>query len=439
MGGKPMKMTRMAAIVAVAMTAAAPAVAQSLHFPMLNYRTGPFAPGGIPFADGYQDYLTLINERDGGIGGVPIRMSECETAYNTERGVECYQGVRGDNPLILQPLSTGITYQIIPRSVEDQIPIHSMGYGRTSAVNGEVFNWTFNYPANYWDGASVAINYLLEENDGSLEGKKIVLLYHNSAYGREPIPTLERLAERHGYELSTIGVDTPGQEQGNQWLQIRRERPDYVIMWGWGVMNAVAIQEAANIRFPMENFIGIWWSGSENDVRPAGDGANGYKALAMHGTGRDYPVYDDIQEFVIDRNLAAGAGDQVGTVMYSRGLYAAMLAVEAAKKAQEIHGVAEITAPMMRDGMANLVITEELMDELGLPNFGPAFEVSCQNHGGTGQAMVQQWDASAQQWNLITDWIMPDRELIMEMVMEDSLAYAAENNIEPGCLERSGD
>jgi branched-chain amino acid transport system substrate-binding protein len=429
-----MKMTHFAAALAVGMTAAAPALAE-LHFPSLSYRTGPFAPGGIPFADGYSDYLTLINERDGGIGGVRIRQSECETAYNTERGVECYQSVRGDSPLVLQPLSTGITYQLIPRTMADQIPMHTMGYGRTSAVNGEVFNWTFNYPANYWDGASVIINYLLSENDGSLDGKKIVLLYHNSAYGREPIPTLTRLAEREGYELVTIGVDSPGQEQGNQWLQIRRERPDYVVMWGWGVMNATAIQEAANIRFPMENFIGVWWSGSEQDVRPAGAGAHGYKSLAMHGTGRDYPVYEDIQRYVIDAGLAAGTGGEVGTVLYSRGMYAAMLAVEAAKKAQEIHGVAQITPAMMRDGMANLVITEELMAELGLPNFGPAFEVTCQNHGGTGEAMIQQWDANTGTWNLITDWIQPDRELIMELVMEDSLAYAAENGITPGCLE----
>ena len=429
-----MKMTRLTAALAVTMTAAAPAIAESLFFPNMSYRTGPFAAGGIPFADGYADYFTLINERDGGIGGVPIRYSECETAYNTERGVECYQALRGENPLVLQPLSTGITYQIIPRAARDEIPIHSMGYGRTSAVNGEVFNWTFNYPANYWDGASVIINYLLDENDGSLDDKKIVLLYHNSAYGREPIPTLTRLSERHGYELLSIGVDSPGQEQGSQWLQIRRERPDYVIMWGWGVMNSTAIQEAANIRFPMENFIGVWWSGSQQDVLPAGMGADGYKALAMHGTGTDYPVYDDLQEYVFDRGLEAGTGDEVGSVLYSRGMYAAMLAVEAARTAQEIHGVANITPAMMRDGMANLVITEERMAELGLPNFGPPFEVSCQNHGGSGQAMIQQWDASAQEWNLITDWIEPDRDMIMEMVMEDSLAFAAENDIEPACL-----
>lgn len=430
-----MKMTRLAAAIAVATTVAMPVLAQDLHFPMLYYRTGPFAANGIPIADGFQDYMTLINERDGGIGGLPIRISECETAYNTERGVECYQSIRDDNPLVIHPLSTGITYQLIPLTMEDHIPMHTIGYGRTSVINGEVFNWTFNYPGTHPDGASVIINYLLDENDGSLEGKKIVMLYHNSAFGREPIPTLERLSERLDFQLLTIAVDSPGQEQGNQWLQIRRERPDYILMWGWGVMNTVAIQEAANIRFNMNNFIGIYWSGSEQDVLPAGAGAHGYRSLAMHGTGRDYPIYDDIQKYVVDRGLAAGQGDQIGSVLYSRGIYDAMLAVEAAHNAQEIHGVAQITSEMMRDGMANLVITEKRMKELGLPNFGPPFEVSCQNHGGTGQAMIQEWDANAQQWNMLTDWIMPDRELIMEMVMEDSRAFAAENNITPSCME----
>ncbi len=428
-----MKMTKIAALVAAA-AIATPVVAQDLHFPMLNYRTGPFAPGGIPFADGYQDYLTLINERDGGIGGLPIRTTECETAYNTERGVECYESIRGDSPLIVQPLSTGITDQLIPRVTEDGVPLHTMGYGRTSAMEGETFPWVFNYPANYWDGASVAINYLLDQNDDSLEGKKIVLIYHNSAYGREPIPTLQNLSERYGFELVEIPVDSPGQEQSSQWLQIRRERPDYVIMWGWGVMNAVAIQEAANIRFPMENFIGIWWSGSENDVVPVGAGADGYTALTFHGVGTDYPVYDDIQTYVVDRGLAAGNGDQIGSAVYSRGLYAAMLAVEAARTAQELAGHAQITPAEMRAGMEALSISEERLAELGLPNFSAPFDVSCQNHGGSGAAMIQQWDADTQTWSLITDWIDSDRELIGELATADAAAYAAENNITPGCL-----
>ncbi|HBS49836.1 MAG TPA: ABC transporter permease, partial [Rhodobacteraceae bacterium] len=242
---------KLTAIALSAMMAAGPAMAD-LVFPSLSYRTGPYAAGGIPFADGYADYFTLLNERDGGINGVKTSVPECETGYNTEKGVECYESLKGGGGLVYQPLSTGITYQLIPKTTADDIPMHTMGYGRTSAKNGAVFSHTFNYPANYWDGASGAINYLLEANDGDISGKKIALVYHNSAYGKEPIRTLENLAEKHGFELSTLPVDHPGQEQKSQWLQIRRDKPDYVIMWGWGVMNQVAIQEAANIRFPME-------------------------------------------------------------------------------------------------------------------------------------------------------------------------------------------
>ncbi|MEQ6249842.1 ABC transporter substrate-binding protein [Sulfitobacter sp. HNIBRBA3233] len=418
---------------AVAGLMAASPVMADLVFPSLSYRTGPYAAGGIPFADGYADYFTMLNERDGGIGGVMAKVIECETGYNTEKGVECYESTKGEGSLVYQPLSTGITYQLIPKTTADGIPMHTMGYGRTSAANGEVFSHTFNYPANYWNGASGAINYLLAENGGDLSGKKIALVYHNSAYGKEPIRTLEELAEKHGFELSLLPVDHPGQEQKSQWLQIRRDRPDNVIMYGWGVMNQVAVQEAANVRFPMENFIGIWWSGSENDVLAAGDAANGYKALTFHGVGSDFPVFDDIQAHVVDKGLAAGAGDQIGTVLYNRGLYAAMLAAEAAKTAQEIHGTADITPAMMRDGMEALEITEAKMAELGLPNFGPEFNVSCENHGGTGLVGMTQWDATAKEWTLISDFAPTDMEVIQPLIEEDSAAYAAENNIEPGC------
>ncbi|WP_424987420.1 ABC transporter substrate-binding protein [Microbulbifer sp. S227A] len=415
-----------------AVLAAGPALAD-LVFPSMSYRTGPYAAGGIPFADGYADYFTLLNERDGGIGGEMLQVPECETAYNTEKGVECYESLKGSGGLVYQPLSTGITYQLIPKVTADDIPMLTSGLGRTSAKNGDVFSHVFNFPANYWDGASVAIKYMLDEEGGDLSGKKIALVYHNSAYGKEPIRTLEELSKKHGYELKLLPVDHPGQEQKSQWLQVRRDRPDYVIMYGWGVMNQVAIQEAANIRFPMDKFIGIWWSGSENDVLPAGDAANGYKALTFHNVGSDYPLYDDLKKYVIDTGKTAGAGDQVGTVLYNRGLYAAMLVAEAAKTAQEIHGTSAITPGQMRDGMEALEITEEKMAALGLPNFGPEFKVTCANHGGNGFVAVTQWDASAKQWNLITEFVQSDQDVIQPLIDEDSAAFAAENNVASNC------
>jgi branched-chain amino acid transport system substrate-binding protein len=325
------------------------ASAYELTIPSLDYRTGPYAPNGIPFANGYGDYMNMLNERDGGINGSKINLVACETAYNTKRGVECYENTKGEGEsgaLVYQPLSTGITYQLIPKSSVDKIPVFSMGYGRTSAANGKIFPWVFNFPATYWSQATVFIRYIAEKEGGldKLKGKKIALVYHNSAYGKEPIRTLERAAEKFGFEFLALPVDHPGQEQKSTWLQVRKERPDWVLMWGWGVMNQVAIKEAASIRYPMDHFIGVWWSGSENDVLPAGEAAHGYLSGAFHQPGGDFPAHADIRKHVYDKDMGLGDRDRIGEVLYNRGLVAAMWTSEAIRTAMEIHGTNEVKA-----------------------------------------------------------------------------------------------
>ncbi|SFI64370.1 ABC transporter substrate-binding protein [Albimonas pacifica] len=429
-----MKLSRLAAVAAAAMIAASPALAD-LNVPALNYRTGPYAPSGIPYADGFSDYMTLLNERDGGVGGERINVMECETAYNTQKGVECYEALKGENPLVFIPQSTGITYQLIPKASADGIPVHSMAYGRTSAVNGKVFEWVFIMPGTYWDAASMMVKYAMEQEGGSLEGKKIALVYHNSAYGKEPIRTLEELSKKHGYTLTQLAVDHPGQEQKSQWLQIRRERPDYVFMWGWGVMNSVAIQEAANIRFPMDKFIGVWWSGSEADVLPAGAGADGYKSITWHKPGADFPAYEQIKTLVHDKGKAAGDGTTIGEVGYNRGVYAAVIVTEAIKAAQEATGKSNITAADMRDAYETLTITAERWAEIGLPEFAQPLQASCADHGAPHMGAIQQWNASEKTWTLVSDFMTPDEEVVGPLIEEDSMAYAAENNITPRTCE----
>ena len=424
-----MKFTKLATV-ALATIAVSVPVAADLMFPSLSYRTGPYAAGGAPFADGYADFFTLMNERDGGIGGAKVVLEECETGFSTPKGVECYEATKNDGALLYQPLSTGMTYQLIPKATADGIPILTSGYGRTAASDGTVFPWVFNFPTNYWAGASRIINHILDNNDGSLKGKSVALLYHNSGYGKEPIRTLEALAEKHGFALTLLPVDHPGQEQKSQWLQIRRERPDFLLMWGWGVMNQVAMQEASNIRFPMENFYGIWWSGTEIDVLP-GMASHGYKAANFSVVGSDFAIYDDLQKHVIDKGLAAGTGASVGSVIYNRGLYAGMVAAEAVRNAQSIHGVADITAAMMRDGLDSLNMDNAAYARNGMTGFGPEFAVTCENHGGNGMAIIQEWDGNTQSWNMISGFEAPDMELIAPLIKADAEAYAAENNITP--------
>ncbi|MGA8258883.1 MAG: ABC transporter substrate-binding protein [Arenicellales bacterium] len=412
------------------------ASAYELVMPSLDYRTGPYAPNGIPFANGYSDYLTMLNERDGGIEGVKIKNPSCETAYNTKQGVECYEKLKDTPPsraLVIQPLSTGITYQLIPKVSVDQIPLHSMGYGRTSAADGKVFKWIFNFPATYWDQAAVFVKYIGEKEGGldKLKGKKIALVYHNSAYGKEPIPTLKILSQKLGFNLLLLPVDPPGQEQGATWLQVRREKPDWILMWGWGVMNQVALEQAAAIKYPMDHFIGVWWSGSENDVKPAGMGADGYLAGTFHASGDNFPAFGDIKKYVYDKGLSQGERDRVGEVLYDRGVIAAVYATEAIRTAMKMHKTKEVTPAMVRDGFENLDLTEARLKELGLPDFTYPVKITCANHAGPRKVAIQQWNAKTQKWHIVTKFYDTMHDVVDPLIEEDAMKYAKENNITP--------
>src|SRR4051794_12241963 len=120
---KSLKYAALAAL-GMSLVAVAPALAQSEQFiPSLVYRSGPYAPNGIPFANGVADYLRLVNERDGGINGVKITTEECETGYATDRGVECYERLKAKGPTgasLFIPLSTGITYALMEKAPADK-------------------------------------------------------------------------------------------------------------------------------------------------------------------------------------------------------------------------------------------------------------------------------------------------------------------------------
>ena len=416
-----------------AMTAVGVAVAaESIFLPGLVYRTGAYAPNGVPFANGFKDYITLINERDGGVNGVPVVYEECETGYNTKVGVECYEKMKSKKPVVVIPNSTGITYQLIPKSPVDKIPILTMGYGRTSAAVGSVFPWVFNFPATYWSQATGMIGYIakLEGGFDKLKGKKIAHIYHNSAYGKEANPTLKVLAKKFGFNLTLLAVDHPGQEQGATWLQIRRLKPDWILMSGWGVMNQVAVKEAASINYPMDHFIGNWWSGSENDVMPAGMGANGYKAATFNPPGGGTPLHADLKKYVYDRGLGSGEWSRTGEVLYLRGLMNFIVVVEAIERAQKRFGVKVPTGSQMRDVFETFTMTKADWARIGLTGF-PEFQATCNDHEGAKGVLFQQWDAKAKKWNLVSDWVPVMRDVVRPMMEADAAKYAKENNITP--------
>jgi branched-chain amino acid transport system substrate-binding protein len=414
--------------------ASAFAQAKEQFFPVLSYRTGAYAPNGVPWANGFVDYLKLTNAR-GGVNGMKISYEECETGYDTARSVECYERLKGKNggATMFQSLSTGATFALTEKAPGDKISIITAGYGRSESQDGTVFKWNFPLVGTYWLAADILIQNIGQKEGGldKLKGKKITLVYHDSPFGKEPIPLLQERAAMHGFNLSLLPVTAPGVDQKATWLQVRQAKPDYVLLWGWGVMNSTALKEAQATGYPREKMYGVWWSGAEPDVKDVGEGAKGYNAAAMqHGAEPDSKVVKEILAAVHDKGQGTGPKEEVGQVLYMRGVVSSMLAVEGVRRAQERFGKGKwMSGEQARWGYENLALDQKKLDALGFAGVMRPVSTSCADHMGSNWARVHTWDGK--KWGFTSDWLQADEQVLKPLVKTTAAKYAADKKLTP--------
>ena len=426
-----MRVKHLALSLAVVMAApAAQTAAQAedgIYIPLMSYRTGPYSGAGAAIFNGMSDYLNMLNERDGGIGGVRLIVDECETGYDTKKGVECYDSTKGKNPVVSTPYSTGITLQIIPKAAVDKVPVLSMAYGLSASADGNEFPWVFNPPATYWDGASAFVRHAADVEGGfdKLKGKTIGLVHLDAPYGKEPIPLLQALAQDYGFSLKLYPVPpSQMQNQTSLWLDVRRDRPDWIYMQGWGAMNPTALKEAAKIGFPMDHFVGVWWAGGEDDVRPSGGDAKGYAALSISGVGQNYPAIQDVLKYVVDKGKSqVPSKEKVGEALYNRGVMNAVLISEAIRTAQRLTGKQQVTGEDVRRGLEGLNITDARWKEVGLDGFAAPIHLSCADHNGHNGIYLARWDGT--KWTKASGWIDPIKDKVLPLIESAATSYVA--------------
>ena len=166
---------------------------------------------------------------------------------------------------MINPYSTGITLALIPKAAVDHIPILSMAYGLSASAIGNEFPWIFNPPATYWDGLSMIFRYIGGKEGGldKLKGKTIGFIFFDGGYGREPLPLLA--ATRQGLRFHREGISGAAGRHAEpvRLLAQRASRPPQLgdLVELLGAMNPTAVQEAAKTGYPLDHFVGIWWSG----------------------------------------------------------------------------------------------------------------------------------------------------------------------------------
>lgn len=367
------------------------------------------------WVQGMVDYLQLMNLK-GGVGGYKFEWLVVDTGNEPQRGIEAYERFKREGAQVFNFISTPVSRAVVPRALEDRIIVIMPFHGRSDAADGETFPYLFSLGANYWSQATVIIKYILDQEGASLQGKKIGLVHIDSPFGREPIPVLQELSSRLGFQLQTFPFPSPGTEQSATWAQVRRFRPDWVLIWSAGPSQAVSIREAIRIGFPLDHLVSVIWL-DEKDMRIAGaQQARGVLRFEAAIPGREHPVIREILQEVYEK---AGKGygkiENVGSTYYAVGVASVAPIVEAVRVARERFGD-PVTVDRIKQAL-------ETLENFTLGGLMPPITITPKDHEGGGMGRISQWDGS--RWVPRTDWYSAYRDIVWKLVYASSAEFRA--------------
>jgi branched-chain amino acid transport system substrate-binding protein len=371
-------------------------------------RTGPTQIVGIRICPAQQDYLALVNSK-GGIEGFKILAPEIDNEYKVPPAVEAYERQKQQGAVSMMLYGTPQVQALNQKLTEDKIPATSPGFGISASSDGKRFPYLFPIAATYWSQGAAAIEFAKSKLGGSLKGKKIAYVYYDNPAGKEPIPILEDLQKKEGFELRTFAVPPPGVEMGAQVLDItQRFRPDFVIDHLFGRSPSVAIKEYKRAGYPLSKVLGLVWASAEADIEAAGGWAvaEGYHTLQFAGAGDDYPVRQEIKAMYKAQGKEPPK-EMDDTVIYNRGLLNAALHVEAIRNALKANGGKKPTGEEVKKGF-------ESIHDVTLGGLVPPLKITAEDHEGGG--WVQIFQVKGGKFVKETEWIRAYPEVVANAV-----------------------
>ncbi|MCG5514147.1 ABC transporter substrate-binding protein [Ectothiorhodospira shaposhnikovii] len=400
-----------AGAMALAVGGTASADKEPIKFALLQDFTAVYTFVSSEYNQGQQDYLRLINET-GGVEGHPIETIIRDTANEPQRGLEAYNRARREGAVLVDFFSTPVSRAAVNRVLRDEVVMITALHGRGDASHGETFPFVFPMMATYWSQATLLADYI-DRHQGGLANKRIALVHIDSPFGREPLPVLQELAQQKGFQLRSFGYPSPGTEQSATWSDVRRYRPDHVIIWGAGGGQQVSVREAIRNGIRPQNILSVVWL-SETDARNVGGNhMNGVKRFEAVASGREPAVIQDILTHVVEPGLGAGPAANVGSSYYNIGVATMAVAVEAARLA-----IREFGAPLTGDTLRRGFEMIEGFDARGLM---PPVTLTATDHQGGGYGRVSQWNG--QTWEPLTDWSNAFQEIVWHEIEKDAQGF----------------
>jgi len=363
-----------------------------------------------------RDYADLVNQR-GGINGYRWEPLIADHANEPQRVIEIYENMKKQGALLMNTASTPTALAILPRCAKDKIVLFTPMHGRGDAVIGEAFPWVFPFGAMYQSKAAAIVEYIYKQEKMNLKGKKIAYVYIDTPFGQEVLPVVERLGQKLGFNLSRFGYPPPGSEQSSIWSQVRRFRPDWVILWGAGNGQSVAVKEALRNAIPAERITSCDWLLEPNIEIVGKDRAKGVIRVEGVAPGKDFPVIQDLLKEIYAKGKGHGDVANVGGTLYNVGIGTQMPEAEACRIALEMFGE-PLTSEKLRKAFENF-------KNFNCGGLTAPVTTSPQDHEGGGGCRLSQWDG--EKFTPVTDWFVSMfRPVVLEVARESAAKHKAE-------------
>lgn len=368
----------------------------------------------VEYSQGQRDYISLVNAK-GGVNGYQIAADVSDHANDLPRALEAYERAKASGAVLVDPLSTPVARALVPRATSDKINLITAFSGRSDAADGETFPYVFPMSPNYWTQAGLLVDYF-RQTDGDLKGKKICFVHIDTPFGKEPIPVLEALAASQGFTLQTFPYTPPGNDQSAIWPQVRRAKPDWVVFWGAGVGQTVALTEAIRNGIPMNRVSSsVWLSESDMDVVGRAP-ATGVIKLEPCASGQSPKLIQEIIKIVIEPGKGAGDKAKVGTAYYNYGVMMGALMVEGVRQAFAKAPNGPIDGPWLNAGLTSI----SNFDAEGLI---PPTTVTAKDHQGGGRCRIARWDGA--KFAPATDWFAANQDVVWAEIKKSTDAFKA--------------
>lgn len=350
--------------------------------------TGVFAFAGLGIHDGITDYVKIVNDA-GGIKGRKIQYVPEDTAYKVDASVAAFKKITSQHKVNLYyGDSTGFAKTINPE-LDRMGSIMMAGASFATEINDpQKYPTQFLVGPDYSEMMGMLIRHIAKEKPGA----KVVFVYSDTEFGRDPIAHSEALAKQLGLQISGKIMTPPGSvDVSTEVIKLRRAKPDYTIFHGYILAPIPEFILQARKMGMTSQFMGTFWSLDNSMVMKMGEAADGFMGVMpfrYHYEQDDSsPMLEKIRQMRPEYQPNA----------YMQGFLTAMLFTEAAKRTLEADQA--LNAKNLKAAL-NSIKDFDTGGIVGTPITirGNSIPVGC----------IYRFDASQQKMLPVSDWIHLD-------------------------------